>query len=54
MDFNFRNEFKKLTGFEPLKWQSRLYTKYLAVGMIPAAIDIPTGLGKTSVMEIWY
>ena len=27
---------------------------YFAKGQIPSALDIPTGLGKTSVMAIWY
>lgn len=54
MSFDFEGRFKKLTGFKPLKWQSRLYSEYFALGMPPAAIDIPTGLGKTSVMAIWY
>ena len=51
---DFENEFERLTGFKPLKWQSRLYAEYFALGMIPATVDIPTGLGKTSVMAIWY
>lgn len=33
-------------------WQSRLLDSFLA-GNLPAALDIPTGLGKTSVMAIW-
>ena len=33
-------------------WQSRLY-EWLLVGRIPDGIDLPTGLGKTSVMAIW-
>lgn len=54
MKIRFDSEFRKLTGFKPLKWQSRLFREYLKKGKIPAAIDIPTGLGKTSVMAIWY
>lgn len=33
-------------------WQRRLLDKMLA-GELPSALDIPTGLGKTSVMAIW-
>ena len=39
-------QFKTLTGFSPLSWQSRLYSEYFEKGEIPAAVDIPTGLGK--------
>lgn len=54
MVFDFASEFKKLIDFKPLKWQQRLYAEYLALGKLPAAVDLPTGLGKTSVMAIWY
>ena len=40
------------TGFTPFRWQERLYHK-MADGDVPAALDLPTGLGKTSVMAIW-
>lgn len=36
----------------PFPWQSRLLDRFIA-GDIPDALDIPTGLGKTSVMAIW-
>jgi CRISPR-associated endonuclease/helicase Cas3 len=51
---DFEKEFKRLAGFEPMKWQTRLYNEYFVKGRIPASLDIPTGLGKTSVMSIWY
>lgn len=54
MRIQFKYEFRKLTGFEPMQWQSRLFSEFLKLGKIPAAVDIPTGLGKTSVMAIWY
>jgi len=50
----FREAFEKLTGFTPMNWQERLYREYFSKGVIPASLDIPTGLGKTSVMAIWY
>ena len=50
----FGKNFEKLTGFPPFKWQNGLYQDYFAKGEIPSALDIPTGLGKTSVMAIWY
>ncbi len=51
---NFHARFKALTGNSPFCWQQRLFHDYFAKGCIPAALDIPTGLGKTSVMVIWY
>lgn len=47
------SQFKTLTGFSPLSWQSRLFSEYFEKGMLPAAVDIPTGLGKTAVMALW-
>jgi len=41
-----------LTDFEPMLWQKRLLEMFLR-GEIPAALDLPTGLGKTSVMTLW-
>jgi CRISPR-associated endonuclease/helicase Cas3 len=46
-------DFRALTGFFPLSWQKRLYAEHLAGGTIPSALDVPTGLGKTSVMALW-
>ncbi len=49
----FDSEFAKLLGVDaPLSWQGRLFG-YLIAGLIPSALDLPTGLGKTSVMAIW-
>jgi len=36
----------------PFPWQDRLYAR-LVEGDIPEAIDLPTGLGKTSVIACW-
>jgi len=46
-------QFKALTGFSPLSWQSRLFSMYLEKGDLPSAVDIPTGLGKTAIMALW-
>ena len=51
--FNFNERFKALTGHSPFCWQQRLHDHF-ARGDFPARLDIPTGLGKTSVMAIWY
>ncbi|HET9049872.1 MAG TPA: type I-U CRISPR-associated helicase/endonuclease Cas3 [Chiayiivirga sp.] len=39
-------------GVTPFPWQERLLTS-LIKGTLPSAIDLPTGLGKTSVIAIW-
>jgi CRISPR-associated endonuclease/helicase Cas3 len=49
---NFDAAFKILTTHAPLPWQTRLYSE-LAQGRIPSALDLPTGLGKTSVIPAW-
>jgi CRISPR-associated endonuclease/helicase Cas3 len=50
----FADDFRVLTGNVPLRWQERLFHKYFLGGDLPPALDLPTGLGKTSVMTIWY
>jgi len=37
---------------KPFHWQQKLLAEFLSDN-IPTALDIPTGLGKTSVMAIW-
>ena len=44
--------FKEITGYEPYPWQRRLYNMFVN-GNIPDILDIPTGLGKTSIICIW-
>ena len=44
--------FEALTGNTPLRWQRRLFNRLYA-GKVPQICDIPTGLGKTSVIPIW-
>ena len=48
----FAVRFEQLTGHAPFGWQTRLYGRLLT-GDIPPACDIPTGLGKTSVVALW-
>ncbi len=48
----FNRAFKVLTDYCPLKWQRRLYLK-LVSGEIPDVVDLPTGVGKTSIITIW-
>lgn len=51
---SFEARFEFLTGNAPFCWQRRFFNDYFAKGAIPSALDIPTGLGKTSVMVLWY
>ncbi len=50
---SFDDTFKRLTGFSPLSWQRRFFEDHLAIGETPSVVDLPTGLGKTSVMALW-
>lgn len=49
---SFPDSFYSLTGYSPMRWQDRLFGQIIN-GEVPAALDLPTGLGKTSVMVIW-
>ena len=49
---DFNTAFKELTENQPFPWQSALYERFIA-GEIPPSCNIPTGLGKTSVVAIW-
>lgn len=50
---SFEESFILLTGYRPFGWQTRLGCRLLDSDL-PQAIDIPTGLGKTSVMALWF
>lgn len=52
LDLDFDAAFRTLTGRDPFPWQRALYNRFV-VREIPAAADLPTGLGKTSVVAIW-
>lgn len=52
-ELSWSSDFRLLTDFDPLRWQTRLFDDWLSSGEIPARLDIPTGLGKTSVIAIW-
>ena len=44
--------FEALVGYKPYRWQMRLYEALLE-GEIYDALDLPTGLGKTSIIPLW-
>ncbi len=52
MSIDFKSTFKILTGNDPLSWQSRLFGQFCR-NELPNFLDIPTGLGKTSIIHIW-
>ena len=52
--FDFNRYFQDLTRHVPFGWQRRLFEEHFMHGDLPSALDLPTGLGKTSVMAIWY
>jgi CRISPR-associated endonuclease/helicase Cas3 len=49
---SFARQFEALTGFYPMNWQSRMFERFVA-NDLPDVCDIPTGLGKTSILVIW-
>lgn len=48
----FDDDFSLLTGNPPFPWQRALYERLVACDF-PKACDLPTGLGKTSVIALW-
>lgn len=52
---DFKDWFKALTGNAPFPWQEKLYQQFISdrPDNIPASCNLPTGLGKTSVVAIW-
>jgi CRISPR-associated endonuclease/helicase Cas3 len=48
----FDDDFKLLTGHPPFPWQRVLYERFV-IGDFPKTCDLPTGLGKTSVITLW-
>lgn len=48
----FDDDFALLTGNPPFPWQRALYERFVA-GEFPKMCDLPTGLGKTSVIAVW-
>ena len=48
----FDDDFTLLTGNPPFPWQRAMYERFLSSDF-PNACDLPTGLGKTSVIALW-
>lgn len=49
---NFPKLFEELTGARPFPWQAALFADFIE-GKIPESANLPTGLGKTSIVAIW-
>jgi CRISPR-associated endonuclease/helicase Cas3 len=54
-DISFDASFKILTGKRPFPWQRDLFERFVSDrdDNIPRLCDLPTGLGKTSVIAVW-
>ena len=51
---DFDRTFRLLTGHVRMfSWQRRLFHDWFLGGRLPDEIDLPAGLGKTSVMALW-
>ena len=51
---DFATSFAYLTGHEPFPWQIELFEEWFVKGKFPRSCNLPTGLGKTSVIAIWF
>lgn len=49
---DFERAFYALTGNRPFPWQTALYGRFIAE-KVPRSCDLPTGVGKTSVIAVW-
>lgn len=48
---DFDTYFEAVHGHEPYPWQSRLTSEVLESGRWPSVVDLPTGTGKTAVLD---
>lgn len=48
----FGEYFVFVHGYQPYPWQTRLAGQVLASGEFPSVIDLPTGSGKTAVVDV--
>ncbi len=49
---HFPEFFEAVRGFEPFPWQADLVQEIID-GEFPDVVDVPTGLGKTSIIDAW-
>lgn len=48
----FAEFFRCVHGYDPFPWQTRLMKQVLECGKWPSVIDLPTGAGKTAVLDV--
>lgn len=49
---DFSTFYRDIHGWEPFPWQRQLVHSILEHGTWPSLVDVPTGLGKTSMLDI--
>ena len=52
----FGKVFESLTGYAPFHWQRQLWRRLVETSADnwPTVVDVPTGLGKTHVITVWW
>jgi CRISPR-associated endonuclease/helicase Cas3 len=51
-EIDFPTTFKALTGYGSFPWQAEVFRLFCA-GAFPTSCNLPTGIGKTSVIPVW-
>lgn len=49
---DFEEFYREVHGYDPFPWQSNLVNEVLRHGTWPSLLDAPTGLGKTSILDV--
>lgn len=50
---SFRDFFVDVYGVEPYEWQCFLADRVATEGVFPSVVDVPTGFGKSAVVDVW-
>ena len=49
---DFTDFYREIHGHDPFPWQRDLPQQIVSQGAWPALVDVPTGLGKTSLIDV--